>query len=109
MFDESHCEEEFEELEGKVLVISPKRLKEEYWSPENQLWYATGGYGCHTFLSGRAVHSICLSDGEETRWNRGDFISVIRDECMPDWAKEKLRLLKGEQQPANQENEINLS
>lgn len=109
LFDESHCEEEFEELEGKVLVISPKRLKEEYWSPENQLWYATGGYGCHAFLSGRAVHSICLSDGEETRWDRGDFIGVIKDECIPDWAKEKLRLLKGEQQSANQENELNLS
>lgn len=109
LFDSSHCEEEFGDLEGKVLVLSARRLKEEYWSPENQLWYATGGFGCHEGLTGRAVYSTCLYDGEETRWDRGDFIGIIKDEYMPDWAKEKLRILQGEQQPTNQGNEINLS
>ena len=41
MFDQKQCEPEPEKLDytGKVLVLSPNTLKEEYWSPENQLWY----------------------------------------------------------------------
>ena len=40
MFDQKQCEPEPEKLDytGKVLVLSPNTLKEEYWSPENQLW-----------------------------------------------------------------------
>ena len=40
MFGQKQCEPEPEKLDytGKVLVLSPNTLKEEYWSPENQLW-----------------------------------------------------------------------
>ena len=40
LFDQKHCEPDSSELDytGKVLVLSPNTLKEEYWSPENQLW-----------------------------------------------------------------------
>ena len=40
MFDQKQCEPDSSELDytGKVLVLSPNTLKEEYWSPENQLW-----------------------------------------------------------------------
>ena len=43
-----------------------------------------------------AVH--CLGDGEMTRWNRTDFIGVLKEEFLPDWAKEKLMELKGQEQ-----------
>lgn len=40
MFVRSHCDDMTgQELEGKVLVMSPFTLKESYWAPENQLWY----------------------------------------------------------------------
>ena len=43
MFDRTHCTTMTgEELEGKVLVMSPYTLKESYWAPENQLWLASG-------------------------------------------------------------------
>jgi len=29
-----------------------------------------------------------------TRWNRADFIGVLKDEFLPDWAAEKLAELK---------------
>ena len=40
MFGQKQCEPEPEKLDytGKVLVLLPNTLKEEYWSPENQLW-----------------------------------------------------------------------
>ena len=40
MFDRKQCEPDSSELDytDKVLVLSPNTLKEEYWSPENQLW-----------------------------------------------------------------------
>ena len=40
MFDQKQCEPDSSDLDytGKVLVLAPNTLKEEYWSPENQLW-----------------------------------------------------------------------
>ena len=33
-----------------------------------------------------------------TRWNRTDFIGVLKEEFLPEWAKEKLMELKGQEQ-----------
>lgn len=100
LFGPQHCElNSFENLdyEGKVLVLSPDTLKESYWSPENQLWFAHDGFGCSPHAIGRSIRSTCLGDGEQTRWNRTDFIGVLREEFLPDWAKEKLAELQPEQ------------
>ena len=104
LFGREHCETLQQELEGKVLVMSPNTLKESYWAPENQLWLATGGFGCNPNASGRAVYGICLSDGEQTRWNRHDFLGVIKDECLPDWAKQKLEEIRSPQPEPNKQD-----
>ena len=72
MFDQKQCEPDSSELDytGKVLVLSPNTLKEEYWSPENQLWLAESGFGCSPTARGRSILCTCLGDGEQTRWNR---------------------------------------
>lgn len=95
MFDYTHCEPNTSELDftGKVLVLSPNILKECCWRPYDQLWYAHDGFGCTPHARGRSVRCTCLSDGEETRWNRHDFVGVLKDNCMPDWAREKLEQL----------------
>jgi hypothetical protein len=100
MFDASHCEPNTNEQDftGKVLVLSPDTLCEECWKPTDQLWYAHDGFGCSPTARGRSVRCTCLSDGEETRWNRHEFLGVLRDECMPDWAQEKLEQLTGQEQ-----------
>ena len=91
LFDQTHCMEgELGNITDKVIVLSPKCLKEEYWSPENQLWLAKGGFGCEPGKIGRAVYAVCLFDGEKTRWNRENTLGVIKPECMPDWAKQSL-------------------
>ena len=93
MFDQKQCEPDSSELDytGKVLVLSPNTLKEEYWSPENQLWLAQSGFGCSPTARGRSILCTCLGDGEQTRWNRNDFVGVLKAEFLPDWAKESLK------------------
>lgn len=97
LFSPSQCRpDSFERLdyEGKVLVLSPDVLKESYWNERAMLWYAHDGFGCSPHAIGRSIRCTCLGDGEMTRWNRADFIGVLKDEFLPDWAAEKLAELK---------------
>ncbi len=104
MFDRTHCDTlTGQELAGKVLVMSPFTLKESYWAPENQLWLATGGFGCSPTASGRAVYATCLGDEEHVRWNREDFIGILKEEHLPDWAKAKLEQMTEQAAPARGE------
>ena len=99
LFDFTHCELDSQYLnyEGKVLVLSQDILGESHWDPKNQLWLATGGFGCDPNSSGRAVFATCLGDGEQTRWNRSDFMGVLKESLLPDWANEKLAELQKQQ------------
>ena len=100
LFGSEHCSTGMydKDVEGQVLVMKPSTLKEEYRSPENQLWLATGGFGCDPKASGRAIYATCLGDGEESRWNREDFIGVLDERYLPEWAKEKLETLRAPKQ-----------
>jgi len=37
-------------------------------------------------------------DGETARWNREDFIGVLDDKFLPEWAREKLEELMTQEQ-----------
>ena len=90
-FDHSHCVSEQDgeiDYKGKVLVLKPTVLKEECRMPDNQLFLATGGFGCAPDSHGRKVLGYFLNDREETHFYRADFIGVIREECLPNWARE---------------------
>ena len=108
MFDQKQCEPDSSTMDytGKVLVLSPNTLKEEYWSPENQLWLAQSGFGCSPTARGRSILCTCLGDGEQTRWNRNDFIGVLKDEYLPDWAKEALKQYQRPEQEEKQEMQM---
>ena len=102
-----HCEaDSFSSLDytGKVLVLSSDALRESFWRPENQLWLALDGFGCSPGAIGRSVWCICLWDGETTRWNRSEFVGVLKEEYLPDWAKKKLEQLR----PSAQEPQLSL-
>lgn len=85
-------------VKGKVVVLSPETLKESAWTPQSQLWLATGGFGCDPKASGRAIYATCLGDGEQSRWNREDFIGVLDERYLTEWAKEKLETLRAPKQ-----------
>ena len=100
LFGAEHCvgDRAEQDFTGKVLVLSPDTLKESCWSQADQLWYARSGFGCEPHSSGRAVFATCLSDGETARWNREDFIGVLDDKFLPEWAKPKLAELNAQEQ-----------
>ena len=100
LFGAEHCvgDRAEQDYTGKVLVLSPNTLKESCWSQENQLWYAHDGFGCSPHTIGRSVRCTCLSDGEMTRWNRNEFIGVLDDKFLPEWAKPKLAELQAQEQ-----------
>ena len=82
LFDHTRCEPDSKDMDyqGRVLVLSPDVLKESCLTPQDQLWLCTG----------RAVFATNLADGEKTRWNRTDFVGVLENSHLPDWAREKL-------------------
>ena len=100
LFGPEHCEEDSrkQDFTGKVLVLRPDVMKESCWSPQNCLWKADTGFGCSPTAMGRAVYATCLGDGEQARWDRADFTGVLKDEFLPDWAREKLEELQAQKQ-----------
>lgn len=100
MFDRTHClpDTSKQDFEGKVIVMSPDFLKESCFTPQDQLWLCTGGFGAHANSRGRAVFATNLGDGETARLNREDFLGVLADSHLPDWAREKLEQLQEQTQ-----------
>lgn len=110
LFGAEHCvgDRAEQDFTGKVLVLSPDTLKESCWSQENQLWYAHDGFGCRPHAIGRSVRCTCLSDGEMTHWNRHEFIGVLDEKYLPDWAREKLMELTAPRQEKTTTGEMKL-
>ena len=65
------------------------RLKDEYKTPDDQLFYATSGFGCDPNARGRSVFGRFAKDDENYSWWRTDFIGILKDEFIPHWVKEK--------------------
>lgn len=89
LYDMTHCTDDGE-YENKVIVFKPSTLKDEYKTPEFQLFYATGGFGCDPGKIGTQVNGYFLKDGEYAHFRRHDFYGVLKEELLPDWAREKL-------------------
>lgn len=90
------------DYEGKVVIVSPKFFSPKYNKPEYQLFLAEAGFGCSPTAAGTKIFGKFLFDGEDTRITRSDVLGAIKDECMPEWAKEKLEKLTSPKQ--EQEN-----
>lgn len=99
-FTLEHCipNDNGQNLENKVVIIRPERLRPEYRTADKQLVLATGGFGAHANSRGRAVYTVNLYSGKESRWNREDILGILKPEYMPDWAKERLIQIQAERQ-----------
>ncbi len=102
--------EELQNYKGKLLVIRADVLKEECRTPENQLFLASGGFGCSPAASGRKVFGQFLIDGEKTHFDRSDFVGIISNEYIPEWAEVKMQQIQMQQeQETISEQTINLN
>lgn len=92
LYDHTHCAENSrqQDYHGKVLVLSPLALADQYKRPDDQLFLCSGGFGASAGARGRKVIGQFLADGEQCQFERYDFIGIIKDEHLPEWALEKL-------------------
>ncbi len=88
LYDSRHCTSE-EDYTNQIVVLKAEWLKEEYKTPENQLFLATGGFGCDPNSSGTQIFGKFLNDGEEVSVRRYDVCGVISPEHLPEWASKK--------------------
>lgn len=79
-------------MNKKEVILILKLLSERLFFSVH-IRYGHDGFGCSPHAIGRSIRCTCLGDGEHTRWNRSDFIGILKDECLPDWAMEKLLAL----------------
>lgn len=65
LFDRRYAvrSEKPQNYKDKLLIIRSEILKEEFRTPENQLFLASGGFGCEPYSSGRKVFG-CFLDSE---------------------------------------------
>ena len=84
-------------MNKKEVILILKLLSERLFLPVH-IRYAHDGFGCSPHAIGRSVRCTCLSDGEMTRWNRNEFIGVLDDKFLPEWAKPKLAELNAQEQ-----------
>lgn len=84
-------------MNKKEVILILKLLSERLFFSVH-IRYAHDGFGCNPHAIGRSVRCTCLGDGEMTRWNRNEFIGILDDQFLPEWAKTKLAELTAPQQ-----------
>ena len=78
MFSADDCESmSGQELTGKVLILKPSILANEYKFPDNQLFLATAGFGCSPSSLGRSIYGIFLKDNEYTSFYAKIMTTII--------------------------------
>ena len=91
LFNSSHCENESDnrlDYTDRILVLDPSILKDECKTPQDQLFYAEHGNGCRPDSLGTKVFGFHVSDGEKGYYRRTDFIGALKEEFVPECAKE---------------------
>lgn len=83
-------------MNKKEVILILKLLSERLFFSVH-IRYAHDGFGCSPHAIGRSVRCTCLSDGEMTRWNRDEFVGVLDEKFLPDWAKESLSQFQQEE------------
>lgn len=94
-------------MNKKEVIFILKLLSERLFFPVH-IRYAHDGFGCSPHAIGRSVRCTCLGDGEMTRWNRDEFIGVLDEQFLPEWAQEKLAELTAPRQEKTTTGEMKL-
>ncbi len=81
-------------FEGKLMVVSPTALKEDYKTRADQLVFCTYGAGCMPEKTDKMVYGTFLKDGEKAQFQRNDFLGEAKDEFLTDFEKSTKKELK---------------
>lgn len=93
LYGEYHTRPKSGELsyENKIVVVSPKWFKPMYRVKENQLFLALDGLGCDPDKTRCEVYGMFLVNEEQAWVERYNIIGIMKDECIPKWAKERVK------------------
>lgn len=96
-------------IENKVVVIKGSILRPEFRHANHQLMLCTGGFGAQANARGRTCYCISLYDGRKTSFYRTDFLGVMDEKKLPEWAQKGLEKAKEihaqEKKPAKERSE----
>lgn len=105
LYDRSHCDSERSgqiDYTGRILVLNPSVLKDECKTPQDQLFYATHGNGCHPDSLGTKVFGFHVADGEEGYYRRTEFVGALKRNSSPNGQRKTRRnILKPTTLPTN--------
>lgn len=74
-------------FEGKLMVVSPTALNEDYKTRADQLVFCAYGAGCTPEKTDKMVFGTFLKDGEKAQFQRKDFLGEAKDEFLSDFEK----------------------
>ena len=106
LFDARHCENGSQvDYTDRIVVLDPSILKDECKTPQDQLFYAESGNGCRPNAIGTKVYGFHVSDGEKGYYRRTDFTGALKEEFVPEWAKENTQKYLEPDEPADEPDE----
>ena len=109
LFDSRHCERKRQSarLYRPDIGLDPSILKDECKTPQDQLFfYAESGNGCRPDSpSAQRYMAFHVSDGEKGYYRRTDFIGALKEEFVPEWAKENTQKYLEPDEPADEPDE----
>jgi len=74
-----------DDYDNKILVLDPETLIKNARNAQNSLWVAYNGFGCTYGARGQAVYAKNLFDGRDSRWERSDFLGIVKPESLQKW------------------------
>ena len=91
LYTRAHCVGgEDQDYTGKIVVLRVDNFKDQYKSPDYQLFLAEAGFGCSPTATGTKIFGRFLKDGEQTNFRRADVIGVLKPELIPQWATDQV-------------------
>lgn len=83
-----------DDLNGKIIVIKPDALRQEYRAANHQLKLCTGGFGASPNSRGSACFCTDLFSGKQSRFERRDVLGTMEPGDLPQWAKDGLAAIQ---------------
>lgn len=90
-FDSCIPMHECESIENCIVVVRPSVLRPEHRIPQKQIYLAKSGNGIKAHSRGTAVYCDNLYTGKHTRFERYDFMGILKPEHYPEWVKDKIK------------------
>ena len=91
-----------DDLNGKIIVIKPEALRQEYRAANHQLKLCTGGFGASPNSRGSACFCTDLFSGKQSRFKRRDVLGTMEPGNLPQWAKDGLDTIQQDEKRKNE-------